>query len=139
MPTCEYCGEEFPKGGAYATHVQYCADRPESEDTAEESAGVAEASSPESSSGESGDGVVTEQSSSTPQTRSIPPTRESEAKSVAAEIRGSTAGESGDGESRLDSEPVSVPDQSSGKWLAAGVLVLFVVVVWILLRRRSGD
>lgn len=24
MPTCEGCGEEFPEGGAFATHVRYC-------------------------------------------------------------------------------------------------------------------
>jgi len=24
MPTCEGCGEEYPKGGAYTTHVTHC-------------------------------------------------------------------------------------------------------------------
>lgn len=29
MPACEYCGEHFPKGGAYSTHVRYCDEKPD--------------------------------------------------------------------------------------------------------------
>lgn len=29
MPTCEYCGDHFPKGGALTTHERNCDDRPE--------------------------------------------------------------------------------------------------------------
>jgi DNA repair exonuclease SbcCD ATPase subunit len=37
MPTCEGCGEEFAKGGAFQTHVQYCDDaETEHEDEEEE-------------------------------------------------------------------------------------------------------
>lgn len=32
MPTCEGCGEEFPQGGAFATHVRYCDEVDDSQD-----------------------------------------------------------------------------------------------------------
>lgn len=28
MPTCEYCGDHFPKGGAHSTHERNCDERP---------------------------------------------------------------------------------------------------------------
>jgi len=35
MPICEGCGEEFPKGGAFVTHIEYCDEVDESQDEGE--------------------------------------------------------------------------------------------------------
>lgn len=143
MPTCEYCGEDFPKGGAYATHVRYCADRPDSEDRPQsdgaERAGFEDSLNPESQSEGSTDGAVTERSDTSPDTRSTPAERDSEDDVVAAEIRESTDEDQGEEEPHLDAEHASVTDQSSARWFAAIGLFLFLVVVWILLNRGEED
>lgn len=136
MPTCEYCGGDFAKGGAYATHLRYCADRPEPEKRAE-GAESADAGSTEGRAGDSAEEGVTEHSDTTPESRTPPPERESDVGSVTAEIRDSSDENLDADEPSFTSEPTSVPDQVPRKWLVAGVLVFFVVVVWMLL--RSGE
>jgi hypothetical protein len=133
MPICEYCGDEFTKGGAYTTHVRYCDARPDSEGTVQGDGG-------DTVSGEDGgDGseeAVTVQIS---EDRTEDGSSGATAGEVADEdtaTGGSPADSLGDDESIPGDGQLTGSDWPSHRTVAAGLVILALVIVW---RQLSGS
>lgn len=123
MPTCEYCGEDFTKGGAYATHVKYCDDRPATEDR--------ERSEAESEEGEevTDEGIAIEISDG--DVSSGPTQTDTDHE----EIGGEHTSAGGTADTARATGFAETDDRAVGRWLAALVAIIVVAIVWRLLGR----
>lgn len=130
MPTCEHCGEDFPKGGAYATHVRYCNARPDEDQSSEEDSVTHE-------SGGDGleEGVDTKGSAHAPMPQSDQVEIDVGTEGDTSESRGT--GEQTGNEATLSTEHTNPENQSSRGWVAAIVLMLVFLIVWRSLSRTE--
>lgn len=127
MPTCEYCGEDFTKGGAYATHVRYCDARPDEGEPAQHNG--EDVDSTEDESPQSGGEVAVEITDDADAAQG----RSANTESETGNIR--------DGPATDEPTPARghtvADDGSARRWIAVVGLILFVLLLWKL--RSSND
>lgn len=137
MPICEYCGDEFTKGGAYATHVRYCESRPEGAVSTGED-GDDSAGGPEGGGDGSEDAITVEISEDPTADGPTAVTAGDETNSEPAD-RQRAASQLGEDDSTLGSGRNFGSGWDSRRVIAVVLVILALVVVWQLLSGRENE